>query len=136
MIRTHQHPGDVGHDEAHKADGAGNGDTDPRQDGHGDQDDQFDASDIHADMPGVFLADGEGIQFRTETHQDAAAEDQRPAEQQGLVIVYAGEGTHGPETERPGVIVGKGDDQRNNAGNEHGEDDADQDNAGGGQPAK
>ena len=73
MIGTDQHPGNMRHDQADKTDCAGNGYADTDQYGYRNQDNQLYPLHIDADMPGVILANGESIQFRTEADENSAA---------------------------------------------------------------
>ena len=84
-------------------------------------------------MPRIVFADGKGVQLRTEAEQDSAAQEKRQEQQLDLVIVDPGEGTEGPVAQGAGMVTAEGDEQRDNAGNEHGKDDADQDDAAGAQ---
>lgn len=82
---------------------------------------------IYADLPGVVLADGKGVQNLCMQQDDRAAEQKRERQNSGILIGAAAQGAHCPERDALHLIGGKRDNDAHNAGDEHGEDHADQD---------
>ena len=135
MVGAGQHPGHMGCDQPYKADGSADGHARADQHRDGDHDLQLDPADGNAHMPGIFFAHGKGVQFPAAGQNPAAAGQQHGAQQSGVAVVAPGQRTHGPEGDGAQFLSRKGDQQADEAGREHGEDHADQNDAVGAQAA-
>ena len=127
VVGADEHPRHMRRHEADKADRPADGDADA--DEHRDRNEQHElrSLDIHADLAGVVLADGEGVEDLRVQQDHRAAHGQRECQHGGILIRAAAERAHGPEGDLLDLIGGKGDDNAHDARDEHREDHADED---------
>jgi len=129
VVRPGDHPRRVRHDQPDKPDAAADRHAHADEHGHRDQHRQLHPPDVHADVPRVILPDGECVQLAGMAGDHAAAEQQRQRQNPRVRIARAGERAHRPEGDGAHLIVDKGQDQVDDAGNEHRKNHADEDDA-------
>ena len=127
VVRPDQHPRHMRRNKADKADRPADGHA--HADEHGNHNEQYELGPlhVHADLPGVVLPNGKGVEDLRVQQDDRAADQKRACQHGGILICAAAQGTHRPERDALDLVGSEGNDDAHNAGDEHGEDHADQD---------
>ena len=112
-------PGDEAHHvrrhKTHKADRAADGYAHADERRHRDHHRELNAPDVHADMPGVVLADGKGVELARAAEEHAAENDERAEQHKDVDIPPPRERAHRPERDGLYLIRRERDDERENA---------------------
>ena len=104
---------------ADKADRTADGDADADEPRDRNEQPELRALDIHADLTGVVLADGKGVELARAAEEHAAENDERAEQHKDVDIPPPRERAHRPEGDGAHLIVDEGQDQVDDAGNEH-----------------
>ncbi len=111
MVWPGEHTGHVRRDQSHEANGSADGHAHADQRGDRNQESQADPLYVDADVPGILFADGKRVQFPGVEENQSPEDQQRGAQQGGILIAASGKGAHGPEGDGFHFFTGKGGNQ-------------------------